>query len=46
MGRARHRLPINWGTIGKIEAVLDIRDRRWWPLEPKFKPYCFTDFDS
>ena len=41
MGRARHRGPLNWGTIGKIETVLDIRDRRWRPLEPKFKPLLF-----
>jgi hypothetical protein len=46
MGRAWHRGPLNWGTIGKIETVLDIRDRRWWPLEPKFKPYFLTDFYS
>ena len=46
MSRARHRRPFNWGTIGKIETVLDIRDRRWWPLEPKFKPHCLVDFNS
>ena len=46
MGRARHRGPLNWGTIGKIETVLDIQVRRWWPPEPKFKPYFLTDFYS
>lgn len=44
MGRAWHRRPLNWGTIGEIETVLDIRDRRRWPLEAKFKPYRLTDF--
>lgn len=44
MDRARDRRPLNWGTIGEIETVLDIRDRRWWSLEPKFKPYFLVDF--
>src|SRR6187431_1085181 len=44
MGRARHLCPLNRGTIGEIETVLEIRNRRWWPLEPKFKPYVLTDF--
>jgi len=46
MDRARRRRPLNWGTIGKIETVLDIRDRRRWPLESKFKPHCLVDFNS
>lgn len=44
MGCARHRGPLNWGAIGKIETVLEIRNWRWWPSEPKFKPYGLTDF--
>jgi len=44
MDRARHCCPFNWGTIAKIETVLDIRDRRWWSLEPKFKPNFLVDF--
>ena len=44
MGRARRRRPLNWGTIGEIETVLNIRDRRWWPLEAKFKPHVLIDF--
>ena len=44
MGRPWHRSPLNWGTIGEIETVLEIRNRRWWPPEAKFEPNVLIDF--